>query len=203
MTILDVGANIGLSSLEYQDRFPNAEIHAFEPSPQNFHRMDEVLAGAPGIRRHNCAVGAAPGEVMFRHNPYHPTMSRIGEGEGEEIAVPITSLDAFCERNRIDSVDILKIDTEGYEIEVLAGAEQLMSEQRIALIQLECGLNPDYSNHHIQIERLLAHMFQRGYRLFGLYEQWEWTLDPSPALARADAVFISSAAIAESRRSAG
>lgn len=117
-------------------------------------------------------------------------MARIGEGEGPRETVQVETLDRFLRERDIDTVDILKIDVEGFEMQVLAGAEEALSENRVALVKLECGVDPDTA-YHVSLQTVCERMFARVYRLFGLYDQWEYTLAPTPALRRVDAAFVS------------
>jgi len=55
----------------------------------------------------------------------------------EVIEFKSTTLDEFCETNKIDFIDLLKIDTEGHEWDVLLGARRMLSERRIQFIQFE------------------------------------------------------------------
>ncbi|MBK8024283.1 MAG: FkbM family methyltransferase [Chloroflexi bacterium] len=53
--------------------------------------------------------------------------------------VKVDTLDDYCARNAVESIDYLKIDVEGYEMEVMLGAESLLSSGQIGLIHFEYG----------------------------------------------------------------
>jgi hypothetical protein len=76
----------------------------------------------------------------------------------------------FCREEQLQKVDFLKIDTEGYEVEVLQGARPMLATQQIRLIYLECGpvAGGDYFVSLDQVGRVLAEF---DYQLFGIYEQ--------------------------------
>ena len=196
--ILDVGAHIGMTALELSDAFPEAVVHAFEPGSRNFARLKANLSGKPEIQLHQLAIGAASGSANLLIEPEHPSMARIGEGDGPSETVEVTTLDQFCGDNGIGHVDVMKVDTEGHEFEVLEGARELISEGRIDLIKLECGVNPDF-DYHADLAEVMTYLQERGYRLFGIYDQWECTLNPSAALRRADAAFVSRRAVEKAR----
>jgi hypothetical protein len=112
--------------------------------------------------------------------------------------VHIVSLDSYCERQRIDRIDFLKIDTEGHDLEVLRGAEKWLSAGRIACIQCECSVNPD-NTYHVAYQAIASLLEPHGFRLFAIYEQHRYWTRGDPNLERVDAVFISSATIERNR----
>jgi len=60
--------------------------------------------------------------------------------------VPLTTVDAYCDERHITTVDLLKIDTQGFELEVLCGARQMMARQAIRLVYLEIVVSRMYEN---------------------------------------------------------
>jgi FkbM family methyltransferase len=128
---VDVGANIGVYSL-YQVMLKHAEqVIAFEPSPEVFRRLAKNIEinGIRNVRAVNAAVGDAPGTLSFTED----RISANGRvSETGTLKVACVRLDD--ELRNVPSIDILKIDTEGYETHVLRGAsETLKKTQRIAL----------------------------------------------------------------------
>ena len=191
--IFDVGANIGLTAIEFTDEFPGAMLHAFEPGSANFARMDEVLVGKPDVKRHRVGFSDTQGSASLLTEPDHPTTARLsGNGaSGPTEVVALDTIDNFCATNGISRIDFLKIDTEGHEVSVLKGAARMLAAHDIALIKAETAIDPD-SSYHTQLPDLCALLHPLGYRLFGLYDQWEDTMVPGhPRLRRFDAAFIS------------
>ena len=119
--IFDVGANIGLAALEFSDAFPTAIVHAFEPGSENMRCLHLNLSGKPDILKHQIAFGAEPGTGNLFIEPEHPSMARFNGGVGPTEIVNIETIDRFCSVHRIWLIDLLKIDTEGHEIQVSPG----------------------------------------------------------------------------------
>jgi FkbM family methyltransferase len=129
--VVDVGANIGAFSL-YQVMVKRAQlVIAFEPSPQVFPRLarNVLVNGLTNVRTVNAAVGDRVGVVTFSEGP----LSMNGRvSESGSTSVPCVTLDQ--ELSDIARVDILKIDTEGFEIRVLQGAIEILKKtDRVAL----------------------------------------------------------------------
>lgn len=189
-TVFDVGAHIGLTALEYSDAFPGAAVYAFEPSEANFRRLTSNLIGKPDIAKHRIGMGAEASAKTLYTDPNHPSMARLTEhAEGSAETVTIETIDSFCGDHNIASIDVLKIDTEGHELQVLAGARQMLSSSRIGVIKAEVAVDPD-SNYHTSFSDFSELLHSFGYRLFGFYDQFEDTLSPGPRLRRFDAAFI-------------
>jgi FkbM family methyltransferase len=187
-TIFDVGACMGLTALEFSDAFPRAAVYAFEPVTTNFKSMRANLTGAPKVKMFQLALGDSSGKTKIGLDPVHPTTCRIGHGDWfEEIVVE--TLDDFCAANQVEEIDVLKIDVEGYELQVLHGAKKMLSQQAIAIIKAECAVDPD-SKYHAQFNDVCNFLLPLGYRLFGIYEQYECWQKRLPALRRFDAAFV-------------
>ena len=84
----------------------------------------------------------------------------------------------FVRSHQIESVDLLKIDTEGYDLEVLNGAENLLTSGKVQMILTETGFDGT-NRRHVLLESLQQHLGARGYMLFGIYDQTvDWAGKP-------------------------
>jgi FkbM family methyltransferase len=142
-TIFDVGANIGQSIERFRLHYPLSQIHSFEPSPEVFGKLRARAAAWEGVRTWNFAFGAANGTAMLNENEQSVmnSMLELGpSGWGEvrtQTTVDLRTIDNFCREESIDRIEILKSDTQGYDLEVFRGAQQMMRENRIHLILCE------------------------------------------------------------------
>ena len=173
--ILDVGANEGQSIARFKKTFPSSIIHSFEPGRAAFQRLSEAAQAYSGVHLWNCAVGAATGEqVLFENtntdmSSFFP-LSTTGWGKvkGESL-VKITSIDDFLKSNGIGKVDILKSDTQGYDYEVLKGAEEAMQANRIGLIYFEFIFSDMYEKLP-PFDRVFRHLIDRNFALVSMYD---------------------------------
>ena len=194
-TVFDVGAHIGLTALEFSDEFPEATVYAFEPGGANFRRMKSNLIGKPDIRLYNFGFSSVPGEAVLLCEPEHPSMARIVQGATANTeTIKLDTIDDFASTVGVNQIDLLKIDVEGHEMQVFAGAQKFLEDGRISIIRFETAIDPDLE-YHTQFFEAFEFLRPLGYRLFGIYDQWENTLGDSPALRRFDAALISRAAI--------
>ena len=173
--ILDVGANTGQSVKRFRRFFPASIIHSFEPSQRIFNQLKLNLAGQRDVYAWNVGVGSSVGKQTFLENVYSDMssfleLSETGWGEIEEKnTVEVTTVDAFLASQQIESVDILKSDTQGYDFEVIKGTEQSMRENRIGLIYFEFIFSEMYKNLP-RFDEVFRHLTDRNYVMVSIYE---------------------------------
>jgi FkbM family methyltransferase len=142
--VFDVGANIGQSSLTVLAHFPNAEVYSFEPHPDTFRKL---AAGLKGRRAKvfNLALGDKSGRAeLFTYeknliNSLTPTARfavRFGK-RGKAIPIQVSTVDEFCSSHNIEAIDVLKVDTEGCDLDVLRGATLALKSRKISFVYTE------------------------------------------------------------------
>ncbi len=128
--VIDAGANIGLVTLGLAPLVPLGRIHAFEPGTMAFRCLQANLADDPlaNATPHNLALADAPGTLTLHEHPVSASASQvvtsahIGAAGMPLRQVQATTVDAFIAQAGLNRLDLLKIDVEGFEPEVLAGA---------------------------------------------------------------------------------
>lgn len=137
---LDVGANIGLTAMLMALTRPDGEIVAFEASPKNVHylRRNLALNNIANCQVVQTAVGAHEGHAAFRETAF-AAGSHVVRGALEAspppgtVAVPMTTVDRFLDDRGRPRVDFIKLDVEGFEPPVLAGAAETLARDRCPL----------------------------------------------------------------------
>jgi FkbM family methyltransferase len=191
-TIFDVGANVGQSAAALRLTYPKARIFAFEPIPQSFEALKASRRADANTQCFNIALGERRGRVTMESSGAAVTNRIVAQGRGPtpRAEVEMSTGDLFCADHGIASIDFLKIDAEGYDLKVCQGFADMVARQRIDLIQVEAGMNPD-NLLHVPLQNFIEFFWSRGYMIFRLYDQ---ALHPRrPRLRRANVVFVSSA----------
>ena len=168
--IFDVGANVGQSAMDFRAQFPAARIHCFEPVPATFEALSAAIAGDPLTSAHHCAMGNAEGTVRVTARRTSSSNRVVLDPRrlDNTVEVPLTTGQAFCAAHGVGRIDFLKIDAEGFDLEVLRGFEPLFREGRVDCVQAECGLAPG-NRVHVPFAEILAYMTGLGYGFYGLY----------------------------------
>lgn len=197
--IFDVGANKGQCLGEILRHFPRARVHSFEPFPEVFAQLAAFAKPYANVTTHQLALGEADGVREFHLNRASDTNSFLANAPGAAqyappgwvepmgtIQAPMRRLDTFCREQGITRIDVLKIDSQGYELKILEGAAELLRTRRIRVLLLEVLFVPLYEGQPY-FEDVYLSLKQRGYRLAGLYEQHR---EASRALKWSDALFV-------------
>ncbi len=151
--VVDVVANIGFFALRQARRARKGRVIAFEPSPSAFARLvrNVSMNGLSNVETVHAAVGSEQGIVRFLETTSSINSRVVNDAQPDAIDVDCVTLDESLDRMRVDRIDLLKIDTEGYERAVLAGA--LRTLPRVQRIILE--LHGDIASEKQAVDSLL------------------------------------------------
>jgi FkbM family methyltransferase len=173
----DVGANIGIYSA-FLARLcgPAGRVWAFEPVPETYRRLRETLTlnGCDNAVTVEAAVSDKPGSArMNLFEPRFADLNTLGSPSVamaswntvspiESVIVRACTLDEFCETQRIERINFLKVDVEGFELAVFRGAERLLGEQRVDYICFEI-FQPALKDAGIESREVFAILRAHGY----------------------------------------
>ena len=147
--IFDVGANVGLYTLELIKVFnmKKTTVYCFEPSSSAFRQLEAKTRNYENIHRHNTGIGEKDEEMVLYSDykgsdlgslydlktPFRPFAEKNAE------PVQVRSIAGFCTEQGIKQIDFLKLDIEGHELKALAGAGDMLTSGAIRYIQFEFG----------------------------------------------------------------
>lgn len=142
--VFDVGANHGDWLATIRAISSDVRVHAFEPQSA---LARSILAKHPDVVVNNVAVGENTGILELFDYADHPgsqhaslvhgVIGEVHRARTRSTTVPVTTIDSYCAERRITRIDLLKIDVEGFELQVLKGAKQLLGSGGIRAIQFE------------------------------------------------------------------
>ena len=170
-TVIDVGANRGQFSLMAAGLWPDARILGFEPLPACADAYRSALGQRAVLRQ--CALGAEKGTAsMFESSAddssslLEPTSSQLTISGNSRVVrrteVEVSTLDLECPDEIVEPT-LLKIDVQGYELEVLKGCQRLLASAGLQYVYVELSLDELYGNQalaHEVISALGGHQFQ-------------------------------------------
>ncbi len=177
----DIGANRGQTIQLLQHCFRDPVIHAFEPASASFEALSRQSFGS-GVNLHQLALGEQVGMAEF-HNYAHSELNSfltINPDKRENLfaeeavvsseSVRVDTLDNFCDAHQIAQIDLLKIDTQGFELPVLRGAVGLLNGRKISAILLELNFATLYEGQSDPLE-ILQLLRSHNLRLVDYYEK--------------------------------
>jgi FkbM family methyltransferase len=170
--VFDIGANVGQTHAQIRIAYPDVPVHCFEPVSTTFETLAPRLAADPAATAHRLAFGARPGRALMLARP-GGVMNRLLDSPRPNPAVPteeveVVAGDAFCAEHGITEIGILKVDTEGHDLDVLVGFRQMLAARGVRYVVAECGISPR-NLMHVPFGRIADFMFAMGYGLFGLF----------------------------------
>ena len=163
-TFIDVGANIGLVTVPIIER-TNALGLAFEPEPRNFHLLQRNIAHrglAHRIETFNVAVYSEEATLRMElsrdnHGDHRVLPENSGNGSGRTVEVAAAPLDVLLADRPLTPPVVMKVDTQGCEVRVLAGAENTLARTDYLVIEYWPAGVRRMGDSAQALEALLAH----------------------------------------------
>ncbi len=175
-TIFDVGANIGQTARTFSRSFPGARIFSFEPCEVTYRQLAASTRSLHNVRCIQSALGVTDETRRLYHqkdsqwNSLAEGVNQVTEvGSYEDVAV--TSIDDFCIREGIGEIDLVKTDTEGFDLEVIRGAAGILRSDRVLFVYSEVTFNESDTKHtnFFQLSELLG---DYRFQFVSLYDQF-------------------------------
>ena len=142
--VLDIGAWVGTWTMA-MNKFCGRVI-AFEPDPVHYECL--VKNCSEDVETHQLAVGNEEKMISLSEDNFTQAKRVIGDGN-----IPMVTIDSL----NLDDVDLIKIDVEGYEMEVLKGADQTLKNVEYLMIELNNN-SKKYGSSNLEIEKYLKKM---------------------------------------------
>jgi FkbM family methyltransferase len=142
--ILDIGANIGLTSAYFATRYPDARILAIEPEAENFRLLRKNLEPYKNVRPIRAALWSNDTRVELKDTGSGSWAFQVEESSTG--AIPAVTLSTLLAENEVSYADLVKIDIEGAEREVFAGALDWVSNVGLLMIELHDRFKPGCSD---------------------------------------------------------
>lgn len=186
----DVGVNHGQSLDKILEIFPEALIHGFEPSKICYNVVLEKLNNNR-IILNNKAVGEKIGTLDFNQYSWDALSSLLKREFTtativDTYKVEVTTLDTYCNEFGIEYINVLKTDTEGYELNVLKGAAELFKNNRIQFVCVELFFEPHFVGQS-SVGDIFNFLFENQFKLVRFYE---FERSKAGYVSRTDALFV-------------
>jgi len=185
--VLDIGANFGTMALKFAEFVPSGQIYAFEPTDYAFEKLLRNLSANPELSERitpvQCFVSdrseTNPGIQAYASWKVDKTSPEAHPLHGGLISTSASrstvSIDDFCKKNDIKTVDLIKIDTDGHELRILRGARKTL-EKFLPRIIFEIGFYI-MEEHGITFELYFDYFSSAGYTLANIKNGQPITLE--------------------------
>lgn len=145
---LDIGANVGDLSFLLKYYLPHSLIYSFEPNPYTFRILSEKFKERDNVRIFNYGFSSVEKNATlysYEEDTTSGHASLLKEVFTDlykansiiEFQIFLKTLDGFCKEFDLEMIDYIKIDTEGFEFDILQGGADIIGANKISLIQFE------------------------------------------------------------------
>ena len=192
--IFDVGANNGSSLAEFKTWWPDAAVHCFEPQEECWTKLDAQAANYPSssvfINKVGAGETASESFTFYTHEltTGQSGFNRINTKSRDSIRlqelsnsqqvleqykaslnhareVPLVRLDSYIDNRSIEKVSLLKIDTQGYEPEVLAGLGERLSDIDVVITEL---IFYDFYERSLSFSDIETYLLPAGFKIYDI-----------------------------------
>jgi FkbM family methyltransferase len=168
---IDVGANEGQTAARIIQAFPSARVFSYEPVPSTFDVLQRCYAGSKQVTCIRAALAAEPGTASMINGFVSGQNTMLLDAKPDEptVVVPLTTLAQQAAEHGWGQIDLLKIDTEGFEVEVLRGGLSLLEGGTVRFVLAECDFVARPMEPHAYFPDVLALLEPLGYRVVAFY----------------------------------
>ena len=170
-TIIDAGANVGMATVYFANRYPEARIVAVEPETSNFCLLQKNVAPYPNVTPIQAALWSEntllslidPGLGKWGYRT-----SRIDAAMNDRTSQKVAAftVEQIMSDYEFDSVDILKIDIEGAEKEVFENSSPWINRVRLLIVELHEHLKPGCTRSFYNATNCFQHEWHKGENIF-------------------------------------
>lgn len=183
--VIDVGASTGIWTAECRQLFPDCDYLLIDPLPRNEAALSALAKADPKLAYWRGALGARSGETSFIDHGDQSSALASPAFPGTPITVPIRTLDEVLAGRTLRDPLLLKIDVQGFELEVLRGATETLTHT--GLILVEVNFLESYENGALAHE-VIALLGDHGFRILDFCTYSQRPLDNR--LAQSDMLFV-------------
>lgn len=155
-TVIDIGANVGFFSLLAHDIFKQAKIFSLEPIPLTYQCLKKNLSTNSRVKTFQLGLGEKNKTAYMEFDPQLSAISNV-TSKGN-IKTKLITLDHFIKSQKIASIDLLKVDTEGFELHVFKGAHKALAKTRYLHLEVTLEDNENYT-----FSELLSQLYSPKY----------------------------------------
>jgi|DewCreStandDraft_5_1066085.scaffolds.fasta_scaffold11507_1 FkbM family methyltransferase len=175
--VWDVGANEGYYTTYFARRVgPGGKVYALEPSPVNFERLRAACSLLPNVVALCVGLGDRHASLILQQGADRcgatsrvlPDERAVHSPLGDRFKVELWSGDELVNSGSVDVPNVVKIDVEGFEVEVLSGMKQVLADPRVRTVGLEVHFGLLDERGHRSAPLALEGLF----RQFGFRVAW-------------------------------
>jgi FkbM family methyltransferase len=196
-TIIDVGAHQGEFASGMKSTLPGVQVYSFEPQPECYTALAERLQQYPHTQAFCLALGSTAGQLSFHQSVFTKSSSLLPLSQLHKDAFPFTAethliqvevvtLDSLANQLNLTPKVMLKLDVQGYELEVLKGAQKILP--KVDYVLAETSVGGTLYEGEANLKQLEDFLESFGFKFAFRWDQLENPQDGS--VLQVDAMFV-------------
>lgn len=166
-TVIDVGASNGMWTREVIRHFPDAQYFLIDARREHEAALAAFATEHENVRYAICAAADRPGEVHFHAGDLFGGLASHEAFTEHDIVVPARTLNEIAVSEALQSPYFIKLDTHGFEEQILNGGDQILAATNLAVIE---GYNHRMGHGNLLFPELCASMTRRGFRCIDWFD---------------------------------
>ena len=166
-TIIDIGASDGKWSKMAMKRFPAARVLAFEPLRERKPSLDRIKAASNNFDYVLAVAGDTESEITLHVSEDLDGSGVCEEGDSQARVVPMTTIDEEVKRRNLPGPYLIKLDTHGFEVPILAGAARTLKASSLVIIEV---YNFKLNDRCLRFHEMCGYMEEHGFRCYDLVD---------------------------------
>ncbi len=185
--IVDIGANVGISAGYFRANYPEAKLVCFEPDPDAFALLTVNAAELGNCDIHNFGLSNADGSTHFyrgKDSSTHSSVHSSNRADDQKIEIVLKNAGPFLDSLKIGAIDLLKIDTEGCEVEILLSLRHRAREAKVVYLEVHSESTRRVVDEMLSVTHILwAGQVEMAHRAQLTYVRRDLLPDPLPVAA--------------------
>lgn len=166
-TVIDVGASNGMWTREVMTRFPERDYFLIEAQRGHEPALAAFAAETPRVRYALCAAADKPGEVHFHAGDLFGGLAAHTAFQAHDIVVPARTLDEIATTHNLHPPYFLKLDTHGFEEQILRGGPNVLTQTALVVIE---AYNHRMGHGNLLFPELCSLMATHGFRCLDMFD---------------------------------
>jgi FkbM family methyltransferase len=166
--VLDIGAAKGYWSEIAQYRFfPDADYYMIDPLKQSEEHLSELAGRSPRFHYLLMAIGKEPGTLTINvgNDPDASSLLSFGGSPAQQQEVVVETINRLIEQGKVPPPQMVKIDVQGFEMEVLEGGQKMFDTAEVFIIEVNLF---EFMPGMPLVDRIVTYMADKGYRVFDI-----------------------------------
>lgn len=166
-SVIDIGASNGCWSERLRTYYPDAFYFLVEANPYHQKALEQFKAQHTGVDYILAAAGDTEGEIYFDGSDPFGGLASHEASTQTNLKVPVTTIDALCQKHQLQPPYLIKLDTHGFEVPIFEGAKEALKQASLLVVET---YNFNIAPGSLRFPQMCQYLEDRGFRCIDMSE---------------------------------